>query len=329
MSLNSNRFNSQQTCLQGLLYQIGCEQHPIDLNPEYQRGIVWTLEQQQKIVDTVLRQYPIPALFFRDKPGFCECVDGKQRLTSLKKFKKNELSIPNDGYTDQKNEEKELIFYDDLSPLYKGIFNNAQITRIDLVNDWSDADIYDLFHRVQNGKMLSNGELFNAMLYNSYINDAKRFVASEQSRIKQIIHKSCESRHQFLELVIALCTIEKDDSFNLCTPAKMSKFVDNQYKSEQIFDPNPIKNYIGSLLKAKKIKHPHWKSNRRYFTKWDFILGFKIFLPYKGKNTSTQQQIMLKYIEFIKNTPKSSEWSPNSFGKACLIKREKICLLWM
>ena len=71
----------------------------IDLNPPYQRGVVWSVDQQRKLIDSVLRKYPIPTIFFRKvNPSTLECVDGKQRLTALLMFYCNELAIPNDGY---------------------------------------------------------------------------------------------------------------------------------------------------------------------------------------------------------------------------------------
>ncbi|HYW86658.1 MAG TPA: DUF262 domain-containing protein, partial [Chloroflexota bacterium] len=38
----------------------------ISQNPEYQRGQQWALEQQQMLVDSVFRGYPLPKLYFQE-----------------------------------------------------------------------------------------------------------------------------------------------------------------------------------------------------------------------------------------------------------------------
>jgi uncharacterized protein with ParB-like and HNH nuclease domain len=32
-------------------------------NPEYQRGVVWSLTLKKKLIDSVLRGYPLPIIF--------------------------------------------------------------------------------------------------------------------------------------------------------------------------------------------------------------------------------------------------------------------------
>ncbi|MBU1250258.1 MAG: DUF262 domain-containing protein [Actinobacteria bacterium] len=58
-------------------------------NPEYQRGSTWKLRQQQLLVDSVLRGYPLPRFYFEQKVSkdfmganqkSLEVIDGQQRL---------------------------------------------------------------------------------------------------------------------------------------------------------------------------------------------------------------------------------------------------------
>lgn len=71
----------------------------IDLNPWFQRGDVWSKDQQAKLVDSFLTCTPIPAVYLeliaRDNFGFplYRVIDGKQRLTSLTSFISNNFSI--------------------------------------------------------------------------------------------------------------------------------------------------------------------------------------------------------------------------------------------
>ncbi|HFC9438880.1 TPA: DUF262 domain-containing protein, partial [Vibrio cholerae] len=72
-----------------------------NLNPEYQRKSIWSDEQQSLLIDSILKNIPIPPIFLRehiDKQGKTsfEVIDGKQRLTSIFRFIDNEISTIDD-----------------------------------------------------------------------------------------------------------------------------------------------------------------------------------------------------------------------------------------
>ncbi len=74
----------------------------IDLNPWFQRGDVWSNDQQAKLVDSFLTCTPIPAVYlelYKKVKGFgyYRVIDGKQRLTSLTQFIQNKFSIEYEG----------------------------------------------------------------------------------------------------------------------------------------------------------------------------------------------------------------------------------------
>ncbi|MDR3572053.1 MAG: DUF262 domain-containing protein [Candidatus Pacebacteria bacterium] len=59
------------------------------VNRRYQRKLVWTLEEKQKLIESILRKYPIPAILVaekEDKPGTYEIIDGLQRLHAILSF---------------------------------------------------------------------------------------------------------------------------------------------------------------------------------------------------------------------------------------------------
>jgi hypothetical protein len=69
-------------------------QQMLVVNPEYQRGSVWTPSQKKKLVDSVLRGYPIPLIYLhhiRQSAGKLvseryEVIDGQQRINALSDF---------------------------------------------------------------------------------------------------------------------------------------------------------------------------------------------------------------------------------------------------
>ncbi len=63
----------------------------LDLEPEYQRRSVWNNDYKQYFMDTVLKNYPSPAIFLHAEISTTgrtvyHVVDGKQRLTSIVEF---------------------------------------------------------------------------------------------------------------------------------------------------------------------------------------------------------------------------------------------------
>jgi hypothetical protein len=67
----------------------------IYVNRRYQRKLVWTLEEKQKLIDSILRKYPIPAILLAektDKSNSYEIIDGLQRLHAIVSF--IEMSFP-------------------------------------------------------------------------------------------------------------------------------------------------------------------------------------------------------------------------------------------
>lgn len=70
-------------------------------NPEYQRGVVWTKAQKKRLVDSVLRGYPIPLIYLHlvarkagglKRDGY-EVIDGQQRIASLYEFREGAFKL--------------------------------------------------------------------------------------------------------------------------------------------------------------------------------------------------------------------------------------------
>ncbi|MFF7235476.1 DUF262 domain-containing protein [Streptomyces collinus] len=75
------------------------QEDSILLNPQFQRGSVWTPAARTYLIDTILRGYPIPKILMRtsiDRAShriFREVVDGQQRLQSIIDFGNDKLIL--------------------------------------------------------------------------------------------------------------------------------------------------------------------------------------------------------------------------------------------
>ena len=68
--------------------------HILTVNPEYQRGAVWGEAQQRRLLDSVLRGYPLPMIYLHYRKvsiagmhrESLEIIDGQQRINALHAF---------------------------------------------------------------------------------------------------------------------------------------------------------------------------------------------------------------------------------------------------
>src|SRR5260370_25308722 len=66
------------------------------VNRRYQRKLVWTLEEKQKLIGSLLKKYPIPAILLAERdgsPGTYEIIDGLQRLNAIVSFIENSFAL--------------------------------------------------------------------------------------------------------------------------------------------------------------------------------------------------------------------------------------------
>lgn len=69
-------------------FKSNAEDRLLDLNPSYQRDVVWSNVESQKLIESVLRGIPLPSVILtrRENSKVWQIVDGKQRLTAILRF---------------------------------------------------------------------------------------------------------------------------------------------------------------------------------------------------------------------------------------------------
>src|SRR5206468_1948712 len=69
------------------------------LNPEFQRRSVWLVKARSYLLDTILRGFPVPLIFMREKLDLTrmstvrEVVDGQQRIKTILDFIDGNLTV--------------------------------------------------------------------------------------------------------------------------------------------------------------------------------------------------------------------------------------------
>lgn len=141
----------------------------INPNPDYQRNPVWQLEKKQLLIDSILRGYDIPKIYFRtlgqDQLYDHEIVDGQQRLRSIWDFCENHFPLGNESIDFDEFPNLDGKFFCDLTKNEQDIILAFNLTIAD-ISGATEEEIRELFLRLQNGESLKPPEKRNAMIGN-------------------------------------------------------------------------------------------------------------------------------------------------------------------
>ncbi|WP_200938137.1 DUF262 domain-containing protein [Methylobacterium sp. Leaf108] len=73
------------------------------VNRQYQRKLIWTIEEKQNFIDSIIQGFPIPIILLAEpvgrQDGTLEIIDGMQRMNAITSFIGNDFSV-NGGYFD-------------------------------------------------------------------------------------------------------------------------------------------------------------------------------------------------------------------------------------
>lgn len=183
----------------------------LNLNPGFQRKSVWKKKDRQKLIDSILRNYPIPAIFLykREENGeiIYDVIDGKQRLESILMYMglikgrfEAKVQLPD-------KDEMELIDYKTLKRREKqNLLKGYKISVIEVNGD--PSDIIELFVRINStGKPLSHAEKIHAKYYHSYFLKSAGKLAGGYQRFfvqNNILSDSQITRMKHVELISEL-----------------------------------------------------------------------------------------------------------------------------
>lgn len=162
----------------------------LDLEPEYQRNIVWKPEKQISFIESLLMGIVVPPLYFVEVPGKgplnptrYEVVDGKQRLNSIAVFLRSELKL----------REQYLEYYGDLyADKTFSVLSNEFSTEMDdfasqtldiyvITSSSPESTKYDIFSRLNKGSApLRVNEIRKAVYHSPLITGIDAFIRDEQ-----------------------------------------------------------------------------------------------------------------------------------------------------
>lgn len=146
------------------------ERQDIDLNPEFQRHLVWSNKDKSRLIESILLGIPLPIFYFaQDKEGIYSIIDGMQRLNTIYDFMMNRLVLRNMEHLYEYNgkyycSSKKVKEDQALSPFLRRRVDDTKIN-VNIIESGSPDKLkYDIFRRINlGGKPLNQQEIRNSL----------------------------------------------------------------------------------------------------------------------------------------------------------------------
>jgi len=190
------------------------EKSQLNLNPGFQRASVWAEKDRKKLIDSILRNYPLPSIFLygatNDGQTVYYVIDGKQRIESILMFMgiiRGKKFATQSQLSEQEQGQPTLIDWNLLrkKKLQHKILN-YKLHAIEVTGDL--ADVIDLFVRINStGKALTSAEKQHAKFYDSpFLKKAGQLARQYESYFKEsgVLSPIQISRMKHVELICEL-----------------------------------------------------------------------------------------------------------------------------
>jgi len=296
------------------------QQGRLVLSPPFQRRPVWTEEEKAFLVDTILRDYPVPEIYVYTMSStdgsasdVISVVDGQQRLRTCLEFLADQFPVVFDTH------KLEPLYtladtpwfnkrFSELDADHKKNFLRYKLIVRDL-EDVSDSEIRHMFHRLnQSTFSLNEQELRYSMYQGGLLEVVEELVRREEwdeFRIfTQMQRRRMLDSEYITELVIGY----------LHWPQNKKDNIDNyyrQYASVFPFKDDVIRRFSEVLEYLIKLFPSPRMSGTRWYRKSDF---YTLFLAIaRGKistNIDNLERLRAQLTEFsmlVKSSPKLDE----------------------
>ena len=195
----------------------------IDLNPIYQRDIVWNEQKMSAFVDSLMRGY-IPSnitISIATDTSHWTCIDGKQRITSILNFCKNDIP-----WIRQEDDDDDQHIYFSCVP--DGKKDNRNCTQLDkkqqkdflekslIIVSYNDLDYNmqcEIFNRIQNAMSSTTGERMFSLFKNSE-------VASKFKQFSRDHDFSGKGRFRNVDILMGIMYMKKNREIKALTAKK-------------------------------------------------------------------------------------------------------------
>jgi hypothetical protein len=306
MSIAFETVMDRQPALQTITWLLNLKKFDqLDLDPPYQRKSVWSLREKQRFLDTILRNYPSPALFLHvtyDDEGNVtyHVVDGKQRISTILDFVDGKIRLAKDTGDNRLDGAK----WSDLAQ-FPGIRKNFwtyQVT-VEQIDDIQEPLVREIFERLnRNSRKLEAQELrhaqFDGWLISYLEEEAERPIWKElkvSSRAKARRMSDVQQLSEFAQVIYERSVV----GFDQDALTRMYSDLEDPEETIPDFDRDTFKSdfesaaqYMLAMERANSCITTYATSRTNVYPLWCWIVLNK-------PDAAAANEIAAKYAKFM------------------------------
>ena len=238
----------------------------LDLNPSYQRRFIWSLKDQQTLIESLNKGYAIPNIFlFEKKVGKYEMVDGQQRTRTILGFINQQFKTF-DGKLYSKSEFKDLLDY-----------QIAVIVIEEIEYDENIENFYTLVNKA--GVHLNRPELKKAEYFETKFLKLVTEIAESDNFKKLALFSDTTSKRMIdIDFISELVTllIEGNTDKKTMVDRKFEKDI-NEVEYELYLESfNTVLNRLNILNTIYPLNKTRYKQRNDFYTLFGFMNNDKV-----------------------------------------------------
>lgn len=187
----------------------------LDIQPQFQREVVWNRAGQTRFIDSLVKQLPIPSMCFAYdyKTNRWIVIDGLQRAATIVKFLDGQdwklATLPDiDPKLSGSNAQTIKNSKNELRDFYTRVQNQTlpiNVLRCDLSKKRHNEYLFTIFHRLNSGGAKLNNQEIRNCIYSGPFNDMlKRLDSNEKWRKINIMKPDNQYRFSKQEWILRL-----------------------------------------------------------------------------------------------------------------------------
>lgn len=216
----------------------------IDFSPPYQRrGRLWSTDDKGFLIDSIINGFDVPKLYLADFQFGQSAlnklrlpyaiIDGKQRLEAVFDFFESKLALRYD-FKYRKDESLELgnLSLKDLKRTFPKIAEEFENASLDIMSVFAEdeADINEIFVRLNKSKPLTGAEVRNAMA--GPVSNLVRLLASHEFFLENV--KFSVARAADLNAAAKLLLFEYEGAVAATKKTNLDEFASSDIQLEKI-----------------------------------------------------------------------------------------------
>lgn len=285
----------------------------VKMDSDFQRGEVWGRDRKRKLIDTILRGWPIPPIQFikiGDSDKF-EILDGLQRITTILNFMDDDFTI--DGKILPENDEISSLSRLKFSQLenqssdeniYKKYYDRFLSTNISIyqIDEATSEEIAELFYRFNNPMSLTMVEKRNAFFGNTRTQIKELGEYFEKSEANKDNLGFANNRGSYEDLLVKVAYLYE---FKMINEKITSEKLMNLYREEHCFldeTIDAIRKSIDTVMDGIKVRNKDRDSGYYKYSK-SSVFSLLLFYTVFSERTFTREQVVAS-LEFCSNSLK-------------------------